>query len=70
MIRHDQLCNWLQTLTPREEYILRLRFGMGADASHPLRPDGDTSPFTDEQAQQLERQGSRHLRNTLPMINT
>jgi DNA-directed RNA polymerase sigma subunit (sigma70/sigma32) len=68
MNRQEQLCKWLQTLPPREEYFLRSRFGIGSDADDLLHPDAPTSPLTTQQAQQLELQGLRQLRRALPMI--
>jgi len=68
MIRQEQLCCWLQTLPPREEYLLRSRFGIGMATSDLLRPDVSNPPLTAQQAQQLERRGLRQLRRALAMI--
>jgi RNA polymerase primary sigma factor len=64
----------LATLTPREERILRMRFGVGLDRDHTLQSVGDEYGVTRERIRQIEEKAlqklkhpsrSRHLRGFL-----
>ena len=50
----EQTATALQTLAPREAQILRLRFGVGIDATHTLAEAGRTFNVTRERVRQIE----------------
>ncbi len=52
----------LQTLTPREERVLRLRFGIDEDSSHTLEEVGQEFAVTRERIRQIEAKALRKLR--------
>lgn len=68
MTRQEQLCKWLQTLPPREEYFLRSRYGIGVDVNALQNSDVFHPTLPTQQAQQIERCGLRQLRSALAMI--
>jgi RNA polymerase primary sigma factor len=53
----------LATLTPREERILRMRFGIGENAEHTLEEVGNTFSVTRERIRQIEAKALRKLRH-------
>ncbi len=53
----------LKSLTPREEQILRLRFGLGDDAERTLEDVGRTFQVTRERIRQIESKALRRLRH-------
>jgi RNA polymerase primary sigma factor len=53
----------LGTLTPREEKILRLRFGLGGGESHTLEEVGQQFDLTRERVRQIERAALRKLQH-------
>ena len=53
----------LATLTPREERVLRLRFGIGEDSDHTLEEVGKDFDVTRERIRQIEAQALRKLRH-------
>ena len=53
----------LKTLTPREEKILRLRFGIGEKTDHTLEQIGDTFGVTRERIRQIEAKALNKLRS-------
>src|SRR5690606_27903421 len=50
----ERFANLLSTLTPREERILRMRFGVGVDRDHTLQSIGDEYNVTRERIRQIE----------------
>jgi RNA polymerase primary sigma factor len=54
----------LQTLTPREAKVLRLRFGIGVRSDHTLEEVGQVFDLTRERIRQIEAQAIRKLRQT------
>ncbi len=52
----------LATLTPREEQILRLRFGIGAHSDHTLKEVGQRFAVTRERIRQIEARALHKLR--------
>jgi RNA polymerase primary sigma factor len=52
----------LSTLTPREERVLRLRFGIDEDSSHTLEEVGQEFAVTRERIRQIEAKALRKLR--------
>jgi len=58
----DQAVSVLQVLTPREERIMRMRFGFGDGGSHTLEEIGQSFSVTRERIRQIEAQALRKLR--------
>ena len=54
----------LATLTPREEKILRRRFGIGAEETHTLAQLGEELGVTRERVRQIEAKALSKLRRT------
>jgi RNA polymerase primary sigma factor len=59
----DQTKDVLQTLTPREEKVLRMRFGIGEKADHTLEEVGQDFDVTRERIRQIEAKALRKLRH-------
>lgn len=59
----EQLANALKTLTPREEKIIRMRFGMEDGSEHTLEEVGQTFSVTRERIRQIEAKALRKLRH-------
>ncbi len=55
--------NALNTLTPREEKVLRLRFGIGEQSDHTLEEVGKDFEVTRERIRQIEAKALRKLRH-------
>jgi RNA polymerase primary sigma factor len=53
----------LATLTPREEKVLRMRFGIGEKSEHTLEEVGQDFSVTRERIRQLEAHALRKLRH-------
>jgi RNA polymerase primary sigma factor len=53
----------IATLTPREERVLRLRFGIGEKDEHTLDQIGRNFSLTSERIRQIEARALRKLRN-------
>jgi RNA polymerase primary sigma factor len=61
--RRDKIGEALNELTPREEKVLRLRFGLGVDSEHTLEEIGRSFSVTRERVRQIEASGIRKLRH-------
>ena len=59
----DQVRAALATLTPREEKILRMRFGVGEKSDHTLEEVGQDFNVTRERIRQIEAKALRKLRH-------
>ena len=59
----EQLASVLQTLTPREEMVLRLRFGLEDGRSRTLEEVGKAFNVTRERIRQIEAKALRKLRH-------
>jgi RNA polymerase primary sigma factor len=59
----DQTRRTLKTLTPREEQVLRMRFGVGDGAEHTLEEVGKSFNVTRERIRQIESKALRKLRH-------
>jgi RNA polymerase primary sigma factor len=53
----------MQTLTPREEKVLRMRFGIGVSSDHTLEEVGQHFEVTRERIRQIEAKALRKLRH-------
>jgi len=61
----EQTQSVLSTLTPREEKVLRLRFGIGERADHTLEEVGKDFDVTRERIRQIEAKALRKLRHPI-----
>ncbi len=59
----EQTRKVLSTLTPREEKVLRMRFGIGEKSDHTLEEVGQDSFVTRERIRQIEAKALRKLRH-------
>lgn len=55
----------LATLTPREEKVLRMRFGIGEKADHTLEEVGHDFELTRERIRQIEVKALRKLKHPM-----
>ena len=60
---NGQIRKVLATLTPREERILRMRFGIGEKSEHTLEEVGNDFSVTRERIRQIEAKALRKLRH-------
>jgi len=60
----EQTRRVLQTLTPREEKVLRMRFGIGEKSDHTLEEVGQDFFVTRECIRQIEAKALRKLRHS------
>ena len=61
----EQVAAMLKTLTPREEAIIRMRFGLDNDSECTLEQVGDAFAVTRERIRQIEAKALRKLRHPL-----
>ena len=59
----EQTSRVLSTLTPREEKVLRMRFGIGEKSDHTLEEVGQDFEVTRERIRQIEAKALRKLRH-------
>ena len=59
----DTMSRLLGTLTPREERVLRMRFGIGTKSEHTLQEVGDKFSVTRERVRQIEAKALRKLKH-------
>ena len=59
----EQTRKVLATLTPREEKVLRMRFGIGEKSDHTLEEVGQDFEVTRERIRQIEAKALRKLRH-------
>ena len=55
----------LSTLTPREERVLRMRFGIGMSSDHTLEEVGQQFSVTRERIRQIEAKALRKLKHPI-----
>jgi len=60
----EQTSKVLSTLTPREEKVLRMRFGIGEKTDHTLEEVGQDFDVTRERIRQIEAKALRKLRHS------
>jgi RNA polymerase primary sigma factor len=65
----DQTRKVLSTLTPREEKVLRMRFGIGEEREYTLEEVGEYFSVTRERIRQIEGKALRKLRHPLRSKN-
>jgi RNA polymerase primary sigma factor len=58
----EQMASMLKSLTPREEKIIRMRFGLEDGSEHTLEEVGQTFAVTRERIRQIEAKALRKLR--------
>ena len=59
----DAMTRALEGLTPREERVLRMRFGLGTNTDHTLDEVGRTFSVTRERIRQIEAKALRKLKH-------
>jgi len=59
----EQTESVLKTLTPREEQVIKMRFGVGVGSDHTLEEVGQRFAVTRERARQIEAKALRKLRH-------
>ena len=59
----EQTSKVLRTLTPREEQVLKMRFGVGDGSEHTLEEVGRSFNVTRERIRQIESKALRKLRH-------
>jgi len=59
----DSLQRVLKTLTPREEKVLRLRFGIDTSVDHTLEEVGESFSVTRERIRQIEAKALKKLKH-------
>ena len=59
----EQTRGVLKTLTPREELVLKMRFGVGEGSEHTLEEVGRSFNVTRERIRQIESKALRKLRH-------
>ncbi len=60
----EKMASMLKTLTPREEKIIRMRFGLDDGTDHTLEEVGQTFAVTRERIRQIEAKALRKLRHS------
>jgi RNA polymerase primary sigma factor len=64
----ERTASVLKTLTPREEKVLRIRFGLEDGETHTLEEVGQTIGVTRERTRQIEAEVIQKLRATAEML--
>ena len=64
----EQARKVLASLTPREEKVLRLRFGIGERSEHTLEAVGQDFAVTRERLRQIEAKALTKLRQRVPRL--
>ena len=59
---HEETADVLKTLSPKEEKVIRMRFGIGCDREHTLEEIGQEFAVTRERIRQIEAKALRALR--------
>jgi len=61
----DHIISVLNTLTPKEEKVIRMRFGIGEEKDHTLEETGKFLNLTRERIRQIEEKALRKLKSPL-----
>ena len=59
----DETCEVLKTLSPKEEKVIKMRFGIGYDREHTLEEIGQEFSVTRERIRQIEAKALKSLRS-------
>ena len=59
----DETAGILKTLSPKEEKVIRLRFGIGCEREHTLEEIGQEFDVTRERIRQIEAKALRKLKH-------
>ena len=59
----DEMANILKMLSPKQEKVIRLRFGIGCEREHTLGEIGQEFDLTRERIRQIEAKALRRLRS-------
>lgn len=59
----EEINDVLQTLTPREEMVIRLRFGIGIERVHTLEEVGEIMNVTRERVRQIQSKATQRLQH-------
>jgi RNA polymerase sigma factor (sigma-70 family) len=68
--RRDLLLLLLQSLSPREERVIKMRYGIGFDREYSLREVGERFGVSLERIRQIEVRALRRLRSARPAPST
>ena len=60
---HDETADILKTLSPKEEKVIRMRFGIGEKSDHTLEEVGQDFEVTRERIRQIEAKALRKLQH-------
>ena len=66
----EQTSSVLHSLTPREEQVIRMRFGIGDGSEHTLEEVGQRFSVTRERIRQIEAKALRKNKNAPPKVQT
>ncbi len=66
----EQTDQVLRTLTPREERVIKMRFGVGEGSEHTLEEVGQSFAVTRERIRQIEAKALRKLRHPVAFAAT
>ena len=66
----DQTSQVLRTLTPREEKVIKMRFGLEDGSEHTLEEVGQSFAVTRERIRQIEAKALRKLRHPIALAQT
>ena len=61
----DQLQRILRTLSPKEEKVIKMRFGIGAERDHTLEEVGREIGLTRERVRQIQVEALKRLRSIM-----
>lgn len=59
----DEVADVLRTLSPKEEKVIRMRFGIGCDRGHTLAEIGQEFTLTRERIRQIQVKAIRALKS-------
>lgn len=63
--KRKKICHVLSTLTPKEEKVIKMRFGIGTDGEHTLEEIGRELSMTREGVRQIEEKAMKRLKHPI-----
>jgi len=63
--KRKKICHVLSTLTPKEEKVIKMRFGIGTDGEHTLEEIGKELSMTREGVRQIEEKAMKRLKHPI-----